>query len=106
MDNQREQKNIEWSVDAMMSYIVDYGSRVLADNKPKSKAILDIIYYEEKDSISSPGSEHDNKDNEEYTLVNLDKIKNKDNIKAIFNIIYKTVESLKVDISNPSVKSV
>ena len=97
---------MEPSVDAMMSYIVDYGTKVLTDNKSKSKAILDIVFYEEKDSISSPNGSpgNDNKDNEEYTLINLDKIKNKDNIKAIFNIIHKIVESLKVDISQTPIK--
>jgi hypothetical protein len=95
------QGSAELSVKAMMSYIVDYSTRVLTDNVTKSRAILDIVYYEEKDSISSPGNDGDN---EEYTLINLDKIKNKDNIKAIYNIIYKIVESLKENISQPPAK--
>jgi hypothetical protein len=89
--SQNNLPSVELSTEAMMSYIVDYGSRVLVGNKAKCKNILDIVFYEEKECISS--SKNGDSDS---VLINLNKIKNKDHIKSIYNIIHKIVESLKV----------
>ena len=78
------------SLDPMMSYITDYGSRVLVGDKQLMKNILDIVYYEEKDCISTSGTGES-----ECVIITLRKIQNKDKIKQIYDIVYRKVESLK-----------
>lgn len=94
--SKKDEKSAEqvMSTEAMMSYIVDYGCRVLTDNNQKARNILSVVYYDEKECLSSSGV-----GNDECTLINLNKIKNPENIKSIYNIIKKIVESLKVDAS-------
>ena len=87
------------SNEAMMSYIVDYADRVLTDNKDRSNSILDVVYYEEKEAICDSGTKED-----PCVLINLSKLKDKEKIKAIYNIIHKIIENLKVDKTTRSQK--
>lgn len=82
--------SLEPSINAMMSYIVDYGSRVLTGNKQKERNILDLLFYEEKQSLSESGQGED-----QCVHIHLNEIKDKEKIRAIYTIIRKIVESLK-----------
>lgn len=80
------------SIGAMMSYIINYGEKVLTNNKAQSEMILHMIKEDEGGAVSSSK----NGDTED-TLINLGKLKNPENIKAIYSVIHAIVESLKVD---------
>lgn len=81
----------EISKDNMMSYIANYGSKVLVGDKRRIDNILSVVYYEEKDCLSSSGQGKD-----ECTIIALNKIQDIEKIKQIYNIVRKKVESLNI----------
>lgn len=74
--------------DSMMSYIV-FNNKVLTGDKVRMTDILRLVHDDEQSCLSSSIV-----DSQDCTLINLDKIQNKEIIKDIYFIVKKKVELL------------
>ena len=85
----QEKKNTDseilYSYDGMINYIV-FNNKVLNGDKVRMTDILRLVHDDEQTCLSSSTV-----DNTDCTLINLDKIQNKDIIKDIYFIIKKKV---------------
>ena len=79
---------VSLSYDGMINYIV-FNNKVLNGDRVRMTNILRLVYDDEQPCLSSSIV-----DGSDCTLVNLDKIQNKEVIKDIYFIIKKKIELL------------
>jgi hypothetical protein len=87
----------ELSVEAKKNFIFD-NHRILDYDKPSLNAFIAMLIYDERQCLSSPESKNKNSDansDDEYTLVNLDKINSKEKIDMLYNFLYNKLNSNK-----------